>query len=142
MILQTSEMDSSTSSSKSNRRKRKFDASQPKPHRQGALKEQANGSSVKRPRGRPRKNQNGKLSGETKRERPRFELEMSDAADQGNSFLFLFHNRIKAKKLLWGSAYCVKPNILGNLSQIFWVVRLKISIIFHIYELHEIVYLL
>ncbi|XP_036066754.1 PWWP domain-containing DNA repair factor 3A isoform X2 [Oryzias melastigma] len=84
-IKQTSEMDSSTSSSKSNRRKRKFDASQPKPHRQGALKEQANGSSVKRPRGRPRKNQNGKLSGETKRERPRFELEMSDAADQDES---------------------------------------------------------
>ncbi|RVE74702.1 hypothetical protein OJAV_G00024500 [Oryzias javanicus] len=89
-IKQTAEMDSPTSSSKSNMRKRKFDASQPKPLRHRALKEQTNGSSVKRQRGRPRKNQNGKLAGETsvwssKRERPRFELEMSDAAEQDES---------------------------------------------------------
>lgn len=50
---------------------------------------QANGSPVKRRRGRPRKNPNGNLSGETSvwssiRERPRFELAMSDATEQGS----------------------------------------------------------
>uniref|UniRef100_A0A3P9GZM3 PWWP domain-containing protein n=1 Tax=Oryzias latipes TaxID=8090 RepID=A0A3P9GZM3_ORYLA len=86
-IKPTSEVDSATSCSKSNRIKRKFDASQPR-----QLKEQmqANGSPVKRRRGRPRKNPNGNLSGETSvwssiRERPRFELPMSDATEQDES---------------------------------------------------------